>query len=200
MFAGYKQKSFRGVLQNCFLGSVIGRGAKTPFLRCDGTLLRCVFLNTFRSLSWIFSAGLSRLLSTCPKYILWENFSDCARNTSGGWAESFQQSCQNCFLQGVQPNIFGKVFFRFCTTYCKTLWEKVFQPESSNLQFTWPKEHLVNIFPIWAKIFLILSKKISEHLPELLFTCLGECFAKLSLQVFRGKSSAVFSKTAFYIK
>ena len=50
-FAGFKQKVFSDVCQDCFLSAPNGKGAKTTFLRTDGTLLRCTFLNTFRSLS-----------------------------------------------------------------------------------------------------------------------------------------------------
>ena len=136
------------------------KGVPKLFLRSHGTLLRCPFLNTFRSLSWNFSADLSKLLSTCPKYLFWEKFSDFARNTSERSAKVFQQGFQTCILQGVQPNNLGKVFFSICSIYCSHLSAKMFLPDSSKLQFMRPEERFGNIFPIRAKIFWSSRKKV----------------------------------------
>ena len=188
MFAGYKQISFRGVLQNCFLSSVIGRAAKTPFLRCEGTLLRCTFLNTFRSFSWNFSAGLSRLLSTCPKYIFWEKNSDFARNTSGRWTKVFQQGFQNCILKGVQPNNLRKLSFSICFNFWRHLSAKMFLPEFSNSQFKWPEDYFGKIFPIGAKIFWSSRKKFGTH---------ARIFFHVSRGIFWQNKLAGFERTMF---
>ena len=148
----------------------------------------------------VFRQGCQILLSTCPKYVFWKDDSHCARKTSGRWAKGFQKGCEICNLQWVQPNSLGKVFFRICLQHFSTLWAKFFQPESSKLHSTWPEEHFGNVFPIWAKIFRILSKKFSEHLSDLLLTCTRDFYCKRNFRTFGAKCSAVFSKSVFYIK
>ena len=128
-----------------------------------------------------------------------ENFLEYARSTSGRWAKVFRQGFQNCILHGVQHNSLRKVIFSNCFKYFSLFSEIMFLPESSQLQFTWPEEYFGDIFPFGEKIFWSLRKKNSQHMPEFLSTCPGDLFGRISLRALRGKSSAVFSETAFFL-
>ena len=163
MFAGYKQISFRGVLQNCFLSSLIGRGAKILFLRCDGTLLRCTFSNTLRSLSWNFSAGLSKLLSTCPKYIFWENFSDFALNTSGRWTKVFPQGFKTAFCREFSLTILEHCFSAFALI-TEAIWQqKHFCQSLQNFNSIGRRNILVICFRLDQRFFGVWEKKFRTH-------------------------------------
>ena len=159
------KKFFKKVCQNCFLSSLIERGAKTPFLRSDGILLRCTFLNTFRSLSWNFSAGLSKLLSTCPKYIFWENFSDFARNTSGRWTKVFQQGFKTAFCREFSLTILEHCFSAFALIIVAICQQKELCQSLQNFNSRGRKTILViffryeqRFFGIWGNVLGTLAR------------------------------------------
>ena len=199
MFAGYKQKSFRGVLQNCFLSSLIGRGAKILFLRCDGTLLRCTFLNTFRSLSWKFSAGLSRLLSRCPKYIFWEKNSDFARNTSGRWTKVFQQGFKTAFCRKFTLTIWENCFSAFALITEVICQQKCFCQSLQNFNSIGRKNIWVIFFQLEQRFFGVREKKFGTHARTSFHVSRG-IFWQNSWRALKEQCSAVFSETAFFIK
>ena len=160
MFAGFKQKSFREIFQNYFLSYLLGRCTKIPFFKVRRNLVELYFLEHFPQFELKFFGRVIKIAFYVSKvYILRKIFGLCTEYLRT-LNESFSAGFQNCILQEIHTNNLGKLFFSICFNYWSHLSAKMFLPESSKLQFNWPKEHLGNIFPIGAKIFWSSRKKI----------------------------------------